>query len=168
MLSLIPKLILPSVHELTPERLQSLGVTVLFMDFDNTLLPYTDDTPPQALLDWLDAVRASGVTLCVLSTTKRGRAPAFCEAHGIACITRARKPFLDGMHRALRRFPPGDGIAALVGDQIYTDVLCANRAGVLSILVTPLHLHNVWLKLRHVLEKPWIAIGRRRQSRANA
>ena len=167
MLSLIPKLIVPSVTDLTPELLRQHGVTVLFLDFDNTLLPYTDDTPGEALLDWLESVRTAGVTLCVLSNTKRGRAPLFCETHGIPCITRARKPFQSGVRRALREYLPREGGAALVGDQIYTDVLCANAAGILSILVTPLHLHNIWLKLRHWLEKPWIAIGKRRQNRAN-
>ncbi len=162
MLNLIPKLILPSVLSLTPELLRQYGVTVLFLDFDNTLLPYTDDTPTGELLSWLESVRAAGVTLCVLSNTKRGRAPDFCEKHKIACITHARKPFQSGVRRALKQFPPGGGAAALVGDQIYTDVLCANTAGILSILVKPLHLHNIWLKLRHLLEKPWIAIGKRR------
>ena len=51
--------------------------------------------------------------------------------------------------------------AALAGDQIYTDVLGANCAGAKSILVTPIHLHNIWLRLRHVAEKPFIAMGKR-------
>ncbi|MBR2897837.1 MAG: YqeG family HAD IIIA-type phosphatase [Oscillospiraceae bacterium] len=162
MLNLIPKLIVPSVCELTPELLKEKNISLLLMDFDNTLLPYTEDTADETVLAWLTSVQEAGIRLCVLSNTKRDRAPAFCRAHGIDCITHARKPFQSGIRRCLSQYAAEGEVAALVGDQIYTDVLCANTAGLLSILVTPLHLHNVWLKLRHVLEKPWIAIGKRR------
>ena len=51
---------------------------------------------------------------------------------------------------------------ALVGDQIYTDVLGANCGGITSILVRAIHNHNFWLRLRHVAELPFIAIGKMR------
>ena len=53
--------------------------------------------------------------------------------------------------------------AALVGDQIFTDVLGANCAGATSILVKPIHLSNIWLKLRHVAEQPFIFFARKRR-----
>ena len=53
--------------------------------------------------------------------------------------------------------------AALVGDQIYTDTLGANNAGVTSILVKAIDNHNFWLKARHVLEKPFIFAARKRR-----
>ena len=165
MFSLIPKIILPSVQSLTPQFLWERGLSVLLLDFDNTLLPYTCDEPTDELLDWIKRMKDAGVSLCVLSNTKRGRAPEFCKLHGIDCITHARKPFQNGVRRALARFETSKGQIALVGDQIYTDVLCANTAGVVSVLITPLHLHNIWLKLRHMLELPWIAIGKRRLRR---
>lgn len=162
MLNPIPKLILPSVCELTPELLKKHNITLLLMDFDNTLLPYTEDIANETVLAWLASVQEAGIKLCVLSNTTRDRAPAFCRAHGIDCVTHARKPFQCGVRRCLSRYSADRETVALVGDQIYTDILCANTAGMLSVLVTPLHLHNIWLKLRHVLEKPWIAIGKRR------
>ena len=51
---------------------------------------------------------------------------------------------------------------ALAGDQIFTDTLGANLAGITSILVTPINNHNIWLKLRHVAEKPFIYLAKRR------
>ena len=53
--------------------------------------------------------------------------------------------------------------AALVGDQIYTDVLGANCAGVRSILIPAIDNHNIWLKLRHVAELPFIWLARNRR-----
>ena len=52
---------------------------------------------------------------------------------------------------------------ALAGDQIFTDTLGANLAGITSILVTPIHNHNIWLKLRHVAELPFIFAARKRR-----
>ena len=53
--------------------------------------------------------------------------------------------------------------AMMVGDQIFTDILGANRCGVRSVLVRSIHNHNFWLKARHVLEKPFIFVARKRR-----
>ena len=158
MLSLIPKRIVPSVCDLTPEYLADEGVDVLLLDFDNTIVPYTCDEPTEAVLSWLRSVQRAGVTLCVVSNTRRRRAPAFCEKYGIPCITHAAKPFQRGIRKAKELYPHAKKIA-LAGDQIYTDVLGANTGGLLSVLVRPIHLHNFWLRLRHWAELPWIGIG---------
>lgn len=168
MFSLVPKLIYSSVCELTPEVLQKHGVCVLLMDFDNTIVPYTCDVPTNEVSNWLKELTASQIRLCVVSNTKKGRAVRICKEYGIDCITHARKPFQKGIREALHRYGDRDGKIALVGDQIFTDVLGANCGGIISILVKPIHLHNVWLWLRHVLELPFIAIGKRRLRRASA
>lgn len=161
MLSFIPKLIYESVTDLTPEVLHQHGIDVLFLDFDNTIVPYTRDDPSPEVEAWFGIMKQAGIRLCVVSNTKRQRAPDFCARHGIGCVTHAAKPFPGGIRRAAAMYPDAGGIA-LVGDQIYTDVLGANSAGVISVLIRPIHLHNIWLKLRHCLELPWIYIGRRR------
>ncbi|MBQ7565732.1 MAG: YqeG family HAD IIIA-type phosphatase [Oscillospiraceae bacterium] len=158
---LLPDLIVGSVCDLTPELLEWHGIDTLLMDFDNTIMAYTEDVPSQDVLSWLESVKNSGICLCIVSNTKRGRAPAFAEKNGIDCITAAKKPFQRGVREAKKRYA-GSKKLALVGDQIYTDVLGANIGGVFSILTKPIHLHNIWLRLRNDLEKPWIAWGRRR------
>ena len=57
-------------------------------------------------------------------------------------------------------FRASGAACALAGDQIYTDVLGANCAGMTSILVSAIHNHTIWLKLRHIAELPVIAIGK--------
>ena len=161
MFSLIPNLIYESICDLTPQVLKQHNVDVLLMDFDNTIVPYTCDIPQECVNAWFRQMHEAGITLCVVSNTTRGRAVDFCNARGIACITHAKKPFPIGIQKALEMYPEQKGKIALVGDQIYTDILGANLGGVKSILIKPLHLHNVWLKLRHVLELPWIALGKR-------
>lgn len=168
MFSLLPKRIYNSVCDLTVAELHNQNIGVLLMDFDNTIVPYTCDVPTGDVIAWLEELTASDIKLCVVSNTKRGRAVAFCEQYGIDCITHARKPFGKGIGRAIKRYDVQSGTIALVGDQIFTDVLGANCAGITSILVTPIHLHNIWLKLRHFLEIPLIAIAKGRIRRESA
>lgn len=159
--SLIPKMLCPALTDLTVERLHRAGVTFLMLDFDNTIVPYTNDVPTPEMEAWLQAMQASDIGLCVVSNSHKTRVVKFCQARGIPCITHSKKPFSKGIFQCRDKFSLDLSHAALVGDQIYTDVLGANCAGAVSILVRPIHLHNIWLRLRHVAELPFIFIGKR-------
>ena len=77
-------------------------------------------------------------------------------------ITHAKKPFPKGIHECLEKYGIPGSRAALVGDQIFTDCFGANNARVTPILVRAIDNHNIWLKLRHVAELPFIiAAGKR-------
>lgn len=165
MCKLIPKQIFESLTNITPQWLKEKGIDVLLMDFDNTIVPYTNDVPSREIENWFVEMKDAGICLCVVSNTKRGRAVQFCNERGIDCITHAKKPFQKGIREAIFRYGVEEARFALVGDQIFTDVLGANCARILSVLVRPIHLHNFWLRARHVLEKPFIFIGKRRLNR---
>lgn len=162
-ISLLPSLIAESLTDITPELLHSRGIRLLMLDFDNTIVPYTTDEPTAQMARWLEQMCHSGLQLCVVSNSKRGRVSAFCAERGLDCITHARKPFPKGIRECLNRYGIPASQAALVGDQIYTDTLGANAAGVTSILVSAINNHNFWLKARHVLELPAIFMARRRK-----
>ena len=157
----VPDIIADELTDLTPELLRSKGIDFLMLDFDNTIVPYTQNEPTGEMEAWLKMMAGSGIGMCVVSNSKRDRVVKFCNARNIPCITHSRKPFSKGIRRCCEKFDLDRSHAALVGDQIYTDVLGANCAGLRSILVTPIHLHNIWLYLRHVAEKPFIAMGRK-------
>lgn len=159
--SLIPGLIVDKLTELTPEVLRKEDIRFLMLDFDNTIVPYTTDTPEPEMEQWLRTMVTSEIGICVVSNSKRQRVVQFCEQRGIPCITHSRKPFPKGIRQCMERFSLDPETTALAGDQIYTDVLGANSAGIRSVLVTPIHLHNIWLTMRHWLELPFIAIGKR-------
>lgn len=158
----LPDLMLPSLTAVTPELLLSRGVDFLILDFDNTVVPYTTDVPTKQIADWIRMMQASDVRICVVSNSRKPRVQVFCEEYGILCITRARKPFHRGINEAIARLGLTRAQTALVGDQIYTDVLGANTAGLTSILVPAIHNHTALLKLRHVLELPFIGAARLR------
>ena len=161
--SFLPNLITEKLTDLTPEWLTSRNIRLLMLDFDNTIVPYTTNLPTGEVEAWIAMMRASSVRLCVVSNSKRDRVKRFCEAYGLPCITHARKPFSKGISECLYRFELSPSVCALVGDQIFTDTLGANCAGLTSILVKAIDNHNVWLKARHVLELPFIYLARKRR-----
>ena len=91
--SLIPKILVQSLPDLTPQRLREAGIDFLMLDFDNTIVPYTSDVPTPAMEAWLKEIKSSGIGLCVVSNSHKERVKVFCKALGIPCITYARKPF---------------------------------------------------------------------------
>lgn len=160
--SLLPNDIFSHLTDLTPANLQQSGIRLLMMDFDNTIVPYTTDMPTDRMLEWLSSMQQSGIALCVVSNSRKERVPLFCQRYGLSCVTGARKPFGPGILQCLSRYGIPASQSALVGDQIYTDVLGANLVGVHSILISAIHNHTFWLKLRHILEIPIILIAKER------
>ena len=161
--SFLPDLIADSATALSPQDLECRGVKLLMLDFDNTIVPYTANQPTDRMAAWLKQLQASSIEVCVVSNSKKERVKIFCKAWGINCITHAKKPFSDGICRCLTQYRIPKENCAMVGDQIYTDVLGGNCAGVQSILVKAIDNHNFWLKARHVLELPWIFAARKRR-----
>lgn len=161
--SLVPKYRADALTDIHPDFFLNNSVKLVMLDFDNTIVPYTTDKPTSLMAAWLTWVRNSGVYVCVVSNSKKNRVPAFCEKYHIHCITHAKKPGDKGIRQCLKKFAVKPSEAVLIGDQIYTDTLGANRCGVPSILVKSIHNHTIWLKLRHVAELPFIFMARKRR-----
>ena len=161
--SLLPTLITPKLTDLTAQQLRLRGIQLLMMDFDNTIVPYTTNTPTAEMDQWLRDMVASDIKLCVVSNSKKDRVKVFCKQYGIDCITHSKKPFPKGIRQCLCKYGIPPSHCALVGDQIFTDTMGANGCNVTSILVEAIDNHNIWLKLRHVAELPFIFLARKRR-----
>lgn len=162
-ISFLPRLMVRELTQLTPELLQQKGIRLLMLDFDNTVIPYTTNLPTSEMDSWLRAMLTSDVRICVVSNSKSGRVPVFCRQYGLDYILRSKKPFPKGILACLERYGLPASACALAGDQIFTDTLGANCAGLTSILVKPIDNHNIWLKLRHLVEQPFIFLARKRR-----
>lgn len=161
--SLVPKYRADALTDIHPVFFVRNGVRLVMLDFDNTIVPYTTNKPTSLMLAWLTWVKDCGVYVCVVSNSHNDRVPAFCEKHKLHCITHAKKPGGKGIRCCLDKFGVKPEEAVLIGDQIYTDTLGANCCGVPSILVRSIHNHNIWMKLRHVAELPFIFMARKRR-----
>ena len=159
----LPKIMTDKLTDITLELLHKRNIRLLMLDFDNTIVPYTTTVPTPEMEQWLKDMNTSDVQVCIVSNSHNDRVPKFCRERGLDCITHAKKPFTKGIKECLGKYGIPASDAALVGDQIYTDTLGANGAGVMSILVKAIHNHNFWLKARHVLELPFIFFARKRR-----
>ena len=162
--SLLPKIITDQLTDITPELLRARKIRLLMLDFDNTIVPYTTTNPTEEMETWLKNMNElEDIRLCIVSNSHNDRVPKFCRERNMAVITHAKKPFPKGINECLTKYGIPASQAALIGDQIFTDTLGANSAGVTSILVKAIDNHNFWLKARHVLEKPFIYAARKRR-----
>jgi len=125
-----------TVTGITPEWLRSRRIEALILDLDNTLTGWRDRDVPRTVREWMNAVQASGVRLLVLTNCRSIRRVREVEKRlGIPAIGWASKPRRRGFIRALEALACPPDRVAVVGDQTYTDILGARRAGLCSILV---------------------------------
>lgn len=163
--SLLPWKWANSVYDLTGESLSHAGIRLLLADLDNTLIPYDRTEPDEALARWKADLTAHGVTLFLLSNSRKAvRAPHFSQCLGIDYLCHAGKPKTGGYRAAMERCGATPGECAMIGDQIFTDTLGANRAGIRSILVRPISLRgNPGRYLRYWAELPMRGLARSRK-----
>ena len=153
--SLVPRQMTRSIYTIDLAALQARGVKVIFADLDNTLARYSERQPAQELRAWLSGAQARGFRLFVVSNSRKStRADEFCRALGVPYIKHAGKPKRKGFDRALAQCGVDREEAVMVGDQIFTDILGANRSGIFSILVRPIANDTIFRRLRHAIEAP--------------
>jgi len=134
-----PDLRVRSVEQLTPERLAALGLRALLLDVDCTLKPYHAESVLPEVAAWLDRLRQAGVQLCLLSNGRAGRIQRLAERLDLPFVALALKPLPRGCRAALRRLQLDPARTAMVGDQLFADVLAGRLAGLVTILVEPIH-----------------------------
>ncbi len=163
-ISLIPQGFYPSAAALDPKALRAKGVRLVLADLDNTLAPYRVLEPAPEITAWKDALAAEGIDLFILSNSRKpGRAQAFAQALGVPFQGHSGKPKKAGYLRALARMGRRPEEAVMIGDQIFTDVLGANRAGIVPLLIRPIRLAgNPGRYLRYAAETPFRLLGKRR------
>lgn len=164
--SLIADGLYPSIHHIEAEELAARGITLLLADLDNTIAPYSVSAPTDEVRAWNDTLKNCGVDLFVLSNNRSPRRiKDFCQALGVPYIDHAGKPKAKSFHLAMERMGRTPAQTAMVGDQIFTDVLGAKNAGVRVLLVRPIDISgNPLRNLRFGLEQPFrLLAGRRKQ-----
>ena len=160
----IPRGVYPSVTDISPRALAERGIRLALADLDNTLVAYKVTQPPAEIIAWKEALEAEGTRLFLLSNSRKpGRAQRFAEKLGIPYQGRSGKPGRTGYLRAMERMGVKPEETVMVGDQIFTDTLGANRAGVTPLLVQPIRLAgNPFRYVRYAIETPFREAGKRR------
>ena len=161
-LSLRPDRLLAAYDNVTPALLEEKGVHLLLCDLDYTLAPKSVKTPPQGVKAWIDGLKAAGITVMILSNNRNpARVERFCRELGISYEGHAGKPSARGFRRAMARMGVTPEETAMLGDKLLTDMLGANRSGILALMVEPRGgAKGAWNKVLHALQRPWKAAAR--------
>lgn len=127
-----------SSYEIDYETLYQAGKRAIIFDVDNTLVPHgaPADDRAKALFSRLHAL---GYQTLLLSNNKEPRVKSFSDAVGSTYIFKAGKPGIRGYQRALEKLHATPETTIFVGDQLFTDVWGAKKAGIVTYLVKPIH-----------------------------
>ncbi len=136
---LTPHLFVKSVLDLEPPSLSALGIEALLLDVDCTLKRYRYEEVSQEVRRWLDRLKEAEVGLCLVSNGRQGRIARLAESLHLPFVAMAFKPLPRGCRRAIRELGFRREGTAMVGDQLFADVMAGRLAGLTSILVCPLH-----------------------------
>jgi HAD superfamily phosphatase (TIGR01668 family) len=138
LIKLKPDMAVKNIFHISFNALVDRGIENIIIDLDNTIVPWGDQKIPSELYGWVKAAREKGLKLCILSNSSRERIQYFASRLGILAASKRGKPFLRAFKSALETLDGDHNNTAVVGDQIFTDILGGKRLKLYTILVEPI------------------------------
>lgn len=165
--SLTADIVCDSIYDIDLSALKTAGIRLLLADLDNTLVPYGVPLPTDEVRAWNERLKEAGVTLFVLSNNRHADRPRiFSEGLGIPFIGHAGKPKSGSFFKAMEQMGVTTEQTAIVGDQIFTDILGGSRAGVTTILIKPIRLAgNPGRYVRYAAELPFRLLSGKKEAK---
>ena len=155
-----------SAYEIPYEKLYERGIRALIVDIDNTLTEHGKPATERTI-ELMNRLRSIGFRVCLLSNNKEERVKMFNQDICVDYIYKAGKPSRSGYLRAMEKMGSNVKNTVFIGDQLFTDVWGAKRAGMESWLVDPIDKHEeIQIVLKRYLEKP-ILYFYRKEKRKN-
>ncbi|HBN84049.1 MAG TPA: YqeG family HAD IIIA-type phosphatase [Clostridiales bacterium] len=152
--NLIPDHMIPSFDRLDLEDLRQRNIDTILLDIDNTLVGYKCIEPTPMVEEWIASLRNEGFKVGIVSNATRKRTEIFCKNLGVVYIHRAAKPLRFGIRKALIQLDSRPEHTAFLGDQIFTDMVCANKTGCYSILVKQISKdESLYCKFKRIFEQ---------------
>lgn len=133
-----PKQYLESVKDITIDFLKENNIKALILDVDNTILDF-DKNIPEGVEEWCESLKEQGIKFCILSNSnKKEKVEMVAGKLKIPYFYFGTKPLKRGFNKAIKILKEENRNIAAVGDQIFTDIIGANRCKMFSILVKPI------------------------------
>lgn len=125
-----------SIYDIPYDKFYEEGYRYILSDLDNTLISYVEKMPNERLEKWRDHLLELGFKIMIVSNSHSNRVKEFANSFGVLCQYSSTKPLKRGFKKAIKRLEIADkGKVLVLGDQILTDILGANRMGFTPILV---------------------------------
>lgn len=135
---LVPHIYVKSLYQIPLLQLKERGINALIIDLDNTITGWNKQTVDPGVVTWFEQLTENGFKACVASNNSHDRVVHVARELGIPFVAKAGKPRAKAFRNALRILESNAAETAVIGDQIFTDVLGGNRAGLYTVLVAPL------------------------------
>jgi len=163
-----PNLFLASVADVTPELLQKHGIRSLLLDVDSTLKRYRATEIPPESVRWIESMQEAEIPLCILSNGRGHRIRTIAEQIGVPFVAPAMKPSPFGCQTAMKTMGFDPKTTAIVGDQVFADILAGKLAKIFTILVTPIHPEEEhwYTRIKRPFEK-WVVKSPIREPEGN-
>jgi len=161
---LFPKLYFEDITFITPEVLAEHGIKGLLIDVDNTLSPYGNVSISESVRAHIKMLRQCGFKMILLSNNFNKRVSQASKLLELSHVSFGIKPLPFGYIKAKKLLQLNRKEIAVVGDQIFTDILGANLLGIFSVLVEPLDKghEGITLRIRRAFEKHILKIYHKR------
>lgn len=149
-----PDFYLKSIMDITPGWLKSNEIDSLILDVDNTLTKHNCPEPAEGILNWLKLMKSNNIGLIIVSNNSYERVLPFAEKLGLEFISNGKKPLSVGNNKALKILGADRTKTAVVGDQVFTDVLGGKLGKIKTIMTRPIELEsNPFFKFKRSLER---------------
>lgn len=143
-----------TIHDIDFDQLKEMGIKLLLIDIDNTIIPWDSSEVGKKLIDLFEKLKKKNFEVMLFSNARRDRVAAISAKLDVKGVAMALKPLPINYRKSYRRKGLKSKQTAIIGDQVFTDLLGAKIAGVKSILVDPLSEKELKAtKVMRVLEK---------------
>lgn len=153
--NLFPNVYINTILDVPLDELGVRGIKAFIIDLDNTITYWNSNVITEEVEAWFAGLKEQGFKACFLSNNGEQRVLAIAQALDLPYVFRAKKPRRGGYRRAMEVMGTTVEETAVIGDQIYTDILGGNRSGLYTILVKPIHWREfMGTKISRMFEYP--------------
>ncbi|MFY9139402.1 MAG: YqeG family HAD IIIA-type phosphatase [Thermacetogeniaceae bacterium] len=161
---LLPKKTYNTIFDIPLVQLYTDGIRGIIFDLDNTLTEWNSPELSKETISWLENAKKIGFKMCFVSNNSDLRVKEIADLVDIPFVAWAKKPRRRSFRKAMALMATKPEQTAVVGDQIFTDILGGNRLGLFTVLVSPISRKEfVGTRLVRLLEKIILERNKRRE-----
>lgn len=143
-----------SFKEITPQIIKEYNIKGIITDLDDTLVTHNFPTPTEDVKIWVDSLNKENIPICLISNNQKKRVYGFAKHLNVGYFYNSFKPRIHVIKTALEVMNISKDEAIFIGDQLFTDIKAANRAGVSAFLVKPLgNKSTLYIKIKRKFER---------------
>ena len=149
-----PNLYELSIFDIDLEKLKEIGIKGFIFDVDNTIVPYDTPLPDEKIKNWFKKIEEMGFLSYIASNNNKGRVEHFASELGIGFMPKANKPLTKNLKQISKKMGISPKETAMIGDQLFTDMLGGNMAGMFTVLIEQISpVEGKFIKFKRIFEK---------------